>query len=74
MRCSMLTNDYMAQQARHFGASRRVADEQPLGTSQNGQSDRFSNFPYTNVCRDYAIRERSAAKSQQMILIDYKNG
>jgi hypothetical protein len=43
----MLTNDYVAQQAQHFGARRRVADEQPLGTSQNDRSDFFSNFPYT---------------------------
>ena len=74
MRCSTFTNDYVTQQARHFGARRRVADEQPFGTSQNGQSDCFSNFSYTNLARGYAIREQSAAKSQQIISIDYKNG
>jgi hypothetical protein len=74
MRCSMLTNDYVAQQAQHFGARQRVADEQPLGTNQNDQSDRFSNFPYTNLARDYAIREHQAATSQQIISIDYRNG
>ena len=70
----MFTNDYVAQQAQHFGARRRVADEQPLGTSQNSRSDCFSNFPYTNLARDYAIREHGAAKSRQIISIDYRIG
>jgi hypothetical protein len=64
MRCSMFTNDYVAQQAQHFGASRRVADEQSLGTNQNNQSDYFSSFSYTNLARGYEIREHRAAKSQ----------
>jgi hypothetical protein len=51
-----------------------VADEQSLGTNQNDQGDLFSNFPYTNAGRDYAIREHPAAKSQQIISIDYRNG
>jgi hypothetical protein len=70
----MFTNDYVAQQAQHFGVSRRVADEQSLGTNQNDQSDCFSNFPYTNLARDYAIREHPAGKIKQIISIDYRNG
>ena len=50
----MITRGYVAQQAQHFGTSRRVADEQSLGTNQNDQSDCFSNFPYTNSARGYA--------------------
>jgi hypothetical protein len=69
----MFTNDYVAQQAQHFGARQRVVDEQSLGTSQNHHSNLFSNFPYTNAGRDYAIREHPAAKRQRIISIDYKS-
>jgi hypothetical protein len=72
MRCSMFTNDYVAQQARRFGAGRRVADEQSLGTDQNDQSDCFSNFSYTHWREVPKFENVSRNESGCSSVIDFK--
>jgi hypothetical protein len=62
----------VTQHGRRFGARRRVADEQSLGTDQNDQSDCFSNFSYTHWREVPKFENVSRHESDCSSVIDFQ--
>ena len=60
-----LQNNYLKQQARHFGdRAKNVTGKQLHGTIQKRLERLFLQFSIDTLARDYEIRERRAAESQ----------
>jgi len=72
MWCSTLHNDYVTQQARHFRARKRVADEHPPGAVPKPLERLFLQLLYTHWRKVTEFENVSSSqKSGRSIVIDF---